>query len=336
MSNDFEDGFEFSDDENLITQPRGGGNQRINMSGRAGEATSSAVPDPNQSVERPQSRRNTQVQKRQPPSRQRGYMPQNVEQIVPDTVEVNIDEDELTRVKPPKKKGGFLKVLVILIIIAVAGIIGAKFFLANRQEPQHIEYKGSGREMYDNLQKALQNYKAENLDAIIGNKDGDSYLAQEWAYANSNPDREKFILLTTSKVSFKYPKVEQKDTKGGTMLGSDGKPIMIESFMNDGEEVEVSVVDYKAIGNKIQTDLETIETMMVAKGIDKENYDYQNECIDLLMQYILQQPKLPMTTKKFRLSVSGEKFKDDIELDKILFSSDDFHYMSDEFDKVVK
>lgn len=340
MSKEFEDEFEFAEDDFFSTPDESepdkvsNNNKRLNMSGRAGEATSSAVPDPNRRVQKPPSKGKKQNQQHTG----QGYMQHGgtSNQLMPDEVQIDSDSDDLAKMKQPKKKKGkALKVFLILVIIAVLAIIGAKFILSNRQAPQQVSYAGSGRELYDSLQSALQNYKAETIDDLVGKDNGDSYLAQEWAYANFNPSREKFILLATSKVKFKYPTVEQKNTKGGTMTDSDGNPVMIESFMNDGEELEVTVLDYQAIGDKIKTDFENIETMMVAKGITKDDYDYQNECIDLLMDYLLKQVELPTTTKKFRLPISNGKFKDDIALDKIIFSSDEFHYMCDEFDKIV-
>lgn len=330
MSNNFEDDFEFADIEEVKQvqkevkkRAKQGG---INTSGRAGEETSSAVPDPNKSLRRARSSKTApRVQQPKP------------KPIEPTNVDIDMDSEELSKVKPPKKKkkGKLLYKVLIFIVLVVVAIIIAKVLLGSKQEPVKVSYKGSGKELYSTLQDTLRDYKAESLDALIGKDDGDSYLAQEWAYANSNPDREKFILLTTSKVSFKFPKVAQKDTNGGTMLDANGNPIMIDSLMNNGEELEVSLIDYKALGDKIKTDLDTVETMMAAKGIDKESYSFQDDCTDLMLEYILQQKELPMTVKKFKLPISGGKFKDDIELDEILFSSDDFHYMIDEFDKVV-
>lgn len=330
MSENYNDDFDFGEDDFFETPKES--NKGVNMSGRSGEKTTSVVPDPSKTVQKPKKK----VEKTSP-KQSKKVQPRQVQQIVPDEIQepiMEIKEKKVKGNKKPKKKSA-TKIVIVAILLLVVLLVGVKVVLGNKQEPAVVDYNNSGKAVFNSLQTALNNYKAEDIDKLVGTKDGDSYLAQEWGYANSNPSREKFILKATSIVKFKYPQVEQLDTKGGVMLDANNNPIMIESPMNNGESVKVTVLDYKSIGDKMQSDVETIETMLVEKGITKDDYDYQNDCIDLMLDYILKQTDLPTVQKDLKLQVSGKAFKNDVELDKLLFSSEDFHYMCDSFDKIV-
>ena len=60
-------------------------------------------------------------------------------------------------------------------------------------KPAPTNYKKSGKYALDNLAMALKDYDADKLDKVVGTKDGDSYLAQEWAYVNNIELRQNYI-----------------------------------------------------------------------------------------------------------------------------------------------
>ena len=149
----------------------------------------------------------------------------------------NVNTSDKPSKSGKKSKGGKKKSklpLVIVPIVAVAVIAGV-FLSGNKLEPQIEVYETTGRYAYDVLQSALQSYDAETLDDVVGTEDGDSYLSQEWSYANNNEIRESFIKTVCANTSFKYPQVPQLSTTGKEMT-QDGNPILVTSSMNNGEK----------------------------------------------------------------------------------------------------
>ena len=184
----------------------------------------------------------------------------------------------------------------------------------------------------------LNNYDATMIDNVSGVGSGDSYLAQEWSYANSNKAREDFISLVCSKVSFVYPQEPQLSTKGKQMINKDGSNVMKSSSMNNGESIKVTHIDYNALSEEIKSDKENIIKMYNEAGITSKDYEFSDKVTDLMCQYITSKQDLPITTSEITLGVelgSNPIISDDSALDKLLFSSDEFHNMCDVFSQVA-
>lgn len=269
----------------------------------------------------------SQVHQQQPPKRRQSTAEQVPNNSVP------LIEGQQT---PKKKKS---KLPFILIGLALIGIVvGVVIFQSNRLVPQTIDYSKSGKGAYDNLITALSNYDATKVDSVVGTSTSDSYLAQEWSYANNNEIRQDFIISICANTSFTYPQVAQLSTNGKQLINSDGTPVLITSEMNNGEEVTVTHVDYKALSSTMQEDKEVILKLFEASRISEDDYDYEEEMTDLMLDYILSKSNLPTTQTNITLGVSlgvTPLITDDSNLDKLLFSSDDFHTMCDVFSQVA-
>ena len=308
---------------------------------------SGALPDPNQQTRAPQRRQSSQnngagqlrgvtpqqkkaMQNAQRVQRQPNQNTQTAQQVP------NNQQTAQKPPKPPKKKGGKgKKILIGLLVVGVlagGGTVAYKMMIPVAQEQ---DYNTSGRKVYDSLQSVINNYEPEAVDSAIGSDTGDSYLAQEWSYANKNETRENFIKKVCSLVQFSYPQVEQLSTKGQVMTDKSGNPIMIESYMNNGENVIITLPDYKAIAEQMDKDRDYIDDMSIMEDIKDTDYDYQDECFDLMLEYILQLDEIPVTAKEVSIPISGGKVTDDTDLDNILFASDDYHEMCDMFDKIM-
>lgn len=251
----------------------------------------------------------------------------------------NVNTSDKPSKSGKKSKGGKKKSklpLVIVPIVAVAVIAGV-FLSGNKLEPQIEVYETTGRYAYDALQSALQSYDAETLDDVVGTEDGDSYLSQEWSYANNNEIRESFIKTVCANTSFKYPQVPQLSTTGKEMT-QDGNPILVTSSMNNGEKVTVSHIDYTALSETMKEDKELILEMYNNAGISDKDYDFSDSVTDLMLDYITSKGSLPLTDTEISLGVvigTSPYIADDTNLDKLLFSSDEFHNMCDVFSQVV-
>lgn len=273
------------------------GKQRMNNSGRAGAETTTALPNPNQN-------RQTQKQKQE-----RARMRQ-AQQEMQQAVEVDIFDEFEGTVPSSKKKGGKGILIALVLVFILAGGAFAYMKMGGKK-PDVVLPTGFDSSGYVELQSALNSYDPEAIDSIVGSEEGDSYLAQEWAYANENTARQLFITNVCKVFSFNLPEK------------ADG-------------EVTVTLPDYQAIAERISTtDKEVCDKMLVVSGIKKEDYDFNNECTDLLMKYYNELGELPTTEVGFTSKPVGGRWDDDIELDKLLFSSDEFHNMCDEFDKIM-
>lgn len=251
--------------------------------------------------------------------------------------------------KPPKKKqqrqkkSGGKKILFALIamIVVVIGVVAIKS-LNKPLVAQEQVYENSGKYVLDSLKNALNNYDATTIDGLVGTEDGDSYLAQEWAYVNRVKIREEFIQKVCAVVNFEYPQVQQLSTTGVAMTNSDGSPIMIESFMNNGESVTVTIPDYNKIAQTMDEDYNTIIKMFKSSKYSEEDYTWNDEMANLMLQYIFDEAsfvEIPTKTVEMnleiRLNTEGKAYLvDDAVLDDALFGSEDFHYMCAKFSQL--
>ena len=309
---------------------------------------SGALPDPNQQTRVPQRKANAQqngagqIRNMTPQQKKAMQNQQRVQQMPPQQGQVPNSNQQVQNgkkqkpQKPPKKKGGKgKKIIVALVIVGALAGGGAVAYKMMVPVAQEYDYSTSGRKVYDDLQGVINSYEPEAVDSFIGAENGDSYLAQEWSYANKNETRENFIKKVCSMVQFSYPQVEQLSTKGQVMTDKSGNPIMMESYMNNGENVIITLPDYKAIAEQMDKDRDLIDDMSIMEDIRDTDYDYQDECFDLMIKYILQLDEIPTVSKEVSISISGGKVSDDTELDNILFASDDYHEMCDMFDKIM-
>lgn len=345
---------------NVNQQPRQGQPRQNAQQGSQRQA----IPNPNQPVQRPvrgadghmytgnqQPNQGTQGGNSAP---RQGMKTQSVRRTQPSQQGQRIQTEQFSQPvqnmqvnNPPKKKSKLP--LIIGIVVALIGVLVAvKFIGGNKQTMAEVAYENTGRYALDLLQNALLDYDAETIDSLVS----ESYLAQEWDYANGNENRQMFINTVCANVKFEYPSVNALDTNGNAMTTSDGSSLTKTSDMLNGENFTVTVVDYEKLALTMEEDKELIQSMYKKSKYSPEDYTYTDEMIDLMIEYILSKGSLPTTTVEVSLPLivesdtitNGEdttftvetyKIENDIALDKILFSSDAFHNMEDTFAKVA-
>lgn len=270
---------------------------------------------PNMKQQRQMSQHQMQMQMQTPPPNQQ-VSNQNIQQMPPQ--------------QPVKKKSKLPLVIGGVVLVAVLGVVGFKVISGNKLVPQTETYESSGKFALDNLQSSLNNYDAGKVDDCVGTKDGDSYLGQEWAFVNGVKLREEFITKVTGVVKFKYPQVQQMSTTGVGMTNKDGSKIMIESMMNNGEAVTVTIPDYDAIAQTMDEDIKQIQSMFKSSKYSDRDYEWYDEMANLMLQYICDKDKIPTKTVDLKIPLAinagGRPYvKDDALLDDALFGSDEFH-----------
>lgn len=326
--NEFEDGFSFGEPQTV---------RRAEKQARPQSKESKAVPDPNVTTKQVRANLKTaqkfeedtgteKVVKQKKPTKSMNTKPIN-------TKKKGTPVKEQKAPKKSSKKGKKVLVGVGALALILGGTIGAKTLLSAK--PMEYDYDTSGRKVYDTLVSGIQNYDASAIDDLIGKDKGDSYLAQEWSYANKNEIRENFIKKVTSLVQFAYPQVEQLSTKGTVMVDSSDNPIMIESYMNNGEEVIVTLPDWLKVAEQMKNEADTIVEMGIMADIKPDDYDYQDKCFDLMLSYIIGMEEVPTKQDTVSIPISGGIVSDDSLLDTALFASEEYHSMCDEFDKIM-
>ena len=167
--------------------------------------------------------------------------------------------------------------------------------------------------VYDDLLNNLHNFDAYGLDALIGPENGDSYLAQEWAYVNRIEIRQIFIQRVCSLVEF---------TNVDSTTGN----------------VTVVVPDYAELNNLITEDKDYIlQWYKSADYTEDTSYTFDEDLFNLFCQWATERVKedhFPTTTIEINIPNSNGIITDDSELDMALFSTDALHDCMKNFSQI--
>ncbi len=242
------------------------------------------------------------------------------------------------------KKGCLGKALLVVLFVSVILVGGLSLRRHNLklQEQAELEaqleelnnqpvivttpYENTGRYVYD---KYLSELRKPNETGILTYAPL-SYVQREWSFTNNDQLKQNLILSICSYVNFRYPEIPNPDENSEEVLLSD---------MLNGEPVYITAVDYKVLAVKSLEDREKIIELYNEKGFSPSDFNYQQEMVDLMTEYLLQGSNYP--TKEYEVNLTlctdsqGNLCVDDTELDRLLFSSDDFHQLCDSFADVI-
>lgn len=207
------------------------------------------------------------------------------------------------------------------------------------------EVRFPSQEVVDETQTGY--YCLSNWAEALGNLDGGisefigsdvSYLETEINYANSNEIRTEFFKRMISTIKYIPDEVVAKNKYGNPMIDSTtGLEVMIPSYIEEGEEVTMEIVDY----DSIVIDENLVKQMMSEEGIKLGDAGYSASLTNLFCRYMVEMDELPI--KEIRrvpnmfwnengYSISEEE---DIYLDRLLFSSDEFHNLLTRFSEAA-
>lgn len=247
--------------------------------------------------------------------------------------------------KPVKPKMALWKKLLIgvgcLVIVLVGGsYVYGKFFKQVETYTVETAYKETGRYALDEYVKSVQDYNASD----INDRAKTSWVSQEWDFANDNKVRESWIRSICSYVKFEYPQAEVKNNLGKAVVDSKGNVVFADADMTGDESIKVTVVDYNALAETMKEDLQLITDKYKNSGYHPTDYTYTDEMTDLMIDYLLEKNNFPTKQVEIKIPLEESKgkdgkvsyiVKDDAELDKLLFSSDEFHGMLDTFGTII-
>lgn len=265
---------------------------------------------------------------------------ENVPDIAGGT-DVAVTEDaESTEVATgTRRKKSKLPVVIAVGVLAVAGVgIGNRFI--NNTTPPPVEadmgdngyvpaYINTRKYALDTFKELVNNYDKTGLQEYL--QGSTSYIALEWDYTNNNEQRRKLLKSMCSYFDIVYPEGDEDV---------------------DNENCKVKVLDFDKLSAMMEQDVETIREMYLKSGYKETDYRFGYEMTDLMIEYVLNHGNLP--TREVVISVpmvsnqeanadeEGNTYyvdnwvvTSDAEVDRAMFSSDEFHNMMDTFSKVA-
>lgn len=260
---------------------------------------------------------------------------------------------------PPPKKRGKGKIIALGIVGAVVlGMFGIRAYNKSKPKPvvkpemaATIAYEQSGRFALDTYLGYLKNYDHKAIKTVSP----DSWVAKEWDYANSNELRQNWVKSVCAYLEFTYPQMEALDVNGDVYISDTGEKVTLDSDMLNNETITVTVVDFNTLAVTMQEDIKQIIDAYEASGYSPSDYTYNDEMVELMLDYLLSKSnyptklvevQLPLGTKSTEADTSTEEpttnsyvgsyiLTDDSALDKILFSSEDFHLMCDTYSSLI-
>lgn len=212
-----------------------------------------------------------------------------------------------------ENSGSTLKKVLPLVIIGVliALIIGVVAYRKSHNNKPIVQIGNPYKAAQQSLEAALHSYDASMLDKVVGVKEGDSYLAQEWAWVNNNALRQEYIKKMCGLVKFDYS--------------------------SDSETVKVTIPDFDSMASIVTDDdnKRLISMYMESAGYKDTDYDWTYELADLMCQWVTELKEVPTTTKEIKIPVQNGVVTDDSALDDAIFGSDEFHNFEDKFGQVA-
>lgn len=236
---------------------------------------------------------------------------------------------------------GGKKFLTILTGIIVSGVLCAgvcQFYTNQIRFPSvmEIDTTKTGSYCLSNWQLAV-NGVDDSLADMIGEQS--SFLSQELLYANKDEDKIKFIKKIASTVKYIPEQVVAIDKYGNKMVDRSGNLVYIDSNVVSGDVVPLTLVDY----SKIELNEDSIKQLMKDNNLKVGDVDYSNKLVKVFCQYINSIDVLPTRVISEYVpnivvnsdgSYSPTK-DEDIAIDKLLFSSNEFFDFCDRFSEVA-
>lgn len=223
-------------------------------------------------------------------------------------------------------------VFVGMAMSAIVGILGYGTYMNVVKYPKELEYTEKNTGLY-----CLRCY--EDDVASLKSTGDDSYLHQEIAYANGDETRIKFYKKMASTVSYSPFSIEGVNVYGNKLVNRDDEIVYSKSTVGEGEPVITSFIDY----SRVQIDKNIISILLDEADLKVGDVDYPNKLINVFCDYMINLNKEDIPLKRVKrvpyMVKDGDVYKvtpeEDIYLDRVLFSSNDFYDLMDRFAAVA-
>lgn len=163
---------------------------------------------------------------------------------------------------------------------------------------------------------------------VLKDKPTEGYLGLEYEYANGNEYKIKFIDFILGSVEYEVDKEVALNIYGNPMIDSKTDEVVeVDSLLNEDSTVSVSYIDY----SKIKLDEDEIQKLMSESGLSIGDVGYSSKLVDIFCEYICSLEDIPKISEEREFVLDEE----DLYLDKVLFSSESFFELLDEFSLVA-
>lgn len=222
----------------------------------------------------------------------------------------------------------------VISCLLLAGVLWGIYYNQIRY-PEMAEYdvENSGFSAIQDWLGAINTLDNEEIKTIIGEN---SYLAKEVEYANGNEYKVDFISKMVGTVYYEPNEVVALDKYGNPLVDKNNKLVYMDSLVNDlGESLILHYIDY----TKIPLNKDKIKSLLEEYGLQVGSVDYSNRLVEVFCRYMLsfEDRELPLVSVKYTPNLKNKdgvytmSYEEDIYLDKVLFSSEEFYNLLDRF-----
>lgn len=255
-------------------------------------------------------------------------------------------KDKNSKFKPPTDIGKLGKKRIACIVLTgmasslfIGGLVYGTYYNLIRYPSQMKENVAeSGLGGIERWLDAINTFTNESISSETG---VDSYLAKELDYANGAEEKIEFFKKMVSTVDYVPKKVKAKNIYGNDMISRvDDSIIYTDSLVNgESEEVKLRYIDY----TKVPLDEEAIKSLVAENKLTLGLGDYSNGLVSIFCKYMnsLDEDDIPLTSVDHvpNMIKVGNMYSmttdEDILLDKLLFSSDEFYDLLVRFSEVA-
>lgn len=248
------------------------------------------------------------------------------------------DAQKESKYKERSNKLGLTASKVFSMIIT--GLLGSAFLclIVYSLYMSEIKYP---EEMYQDMSKtgiyALEEWVStiqEFNGSTEGYLGGVSYLDSEMDYSNGSSSKADFFKRIIGTVKYTPDSTKALNKYGNVLVNRDDEIVYRDSYVEVGEEVTLSYVDY----DSIQFNEDLVKSMLEEKDLKLGDPGYSSKLTNIFCDYILSIKELPIKSERYvpnlyvledgSYKLSNEE---DIYLDKLLFSSQEFYKLLERF-----
>ena len=222
----------------------------------------------------------------------------------------------------------FLGLFMSFIFFIMVGSLYTKYITYPAQE--EVIYELTGAYALENYEEAIHNQKSVA---------GENYLLKEIDYANADESKLNFINRVVNTVDYEPITVDAKNVYGNTMISRETKEtVTTPSPSNAGEDVNFSYIDYE----NLNFDVMFLAKKLVEYDLYTDNVSYSSVLVDVFCDCVTETDDLPMKSELRAPELSGSPEdgykvtdKEDVYLDELLFSSQEFIDCQERFTEQV-
>lgn len=233
------------------------------------------------------------------------------------------------------------KVFSMLVMGALGccslSLVTYKIYMSEIKYPSEmvVDWNLTGMRCLTDWMEVIDDIEEEGISGYTGEE---SYLEKEVSYANSKEVRVQFFEKMLGTVEYIPDTVEAQNKYGNTLVNTSDEIVYRDSYVELGEEVTLKYVDYSSI----IIDTAKVKKLMSDVNLKLGDAGYSNKLTDIFCQYMLNLDDIPTKEEKYvpnmYVNTDGTYSmyaEEDIMLDRLLFSSDDFFDLLERFSEAA-